>query len=467
MPIITENNRQGLQKGQHHYKEVKMLRKGLYVVIPLIMALILAISLPVFAQPTPVPCTNEGACGQVKVVQVPFPWQFWAYTIDETSGNVTSIIDKIRISPTWLNPPPGQPAGEGKIFVTRWWALVNEPIELEALVWEFDDNGIPSLEPPRNLAPWEPLGTNEVKAGEDLIYEFLLPDAGIASGAAFIAYEVRSGEDEVAAEVVGHFLNELALLPQPVGSPPIIEVRVNFDIHNNTDYDFTNFELDFDGLDFTCTDIENAIGFVVGGDTWGVDPLIVRPIPGGTEVKWVEPCRPIKYCQWLHGGLSFQLNDLIVGDGVTVQGYWTQFRPKVWCVEGVNPHGKNIPPAGWSTLPGRKGGQNEDGFYQLFYCVPPCWPTPDDPVDPKSVKIWVGTKDLGPLFGGYDNEVVIKITEAPGADPAEKKIGSQKGKASAVKSHVTLPSDPVLFLIDVDGNVIARCDECLVPPFPK
>ena len=438
------------------------------------MALILAISLPTFAQPAPVPCTEEGACGQVKVAQVPFPWQFWAYAIDETSGYVTSIIDKIRISPTWLNPPPGQPAGEDKIFITRWWALVDRPIELEALVWEFDANGMPLPEPPRNLALWEPLGTTEVTDKEDVIYEFLLPDAGMASGAALIAYEVMVGEDGATTELIGHFLNELAVLLPPDGlSKPIIEVRVNFDIHNNTDYDVTNFELDFDGLvDFTCVEIEKAVGFVVGtiGESWGLneDNLpIVRPIPSGTEVKWVEPCRPIKNCQWLHGGLSFRLRDLIMGDDVTVQGYWTQLRPKVWCVEGVNPSGKNIPPAGWSTLPGRKGGQNEDGFYQLCYCVPPCWPTPDDPVDPSSMSIWVGTKDLGPLFGGYDNEVVVKITEAPGAIPAEKKIGSQKGKAGAVKSHITLPSDPVLFLVDINGDVIARCGKCLVPPPPK
>jgi hypothetical protein len=83
------------------------------------------------------------------------------------------------------------------------------------------------------------------------------------------------------------------------------------------------------------------------------------------------------------------------------------------------------------------------------------------------MSISVGTEDLGPLFGGYDNKVVVKITEAPGTIPTEKKIGSQTGKAGAVKSHITLPSDPVLFLVDVDGNVIARCGKCLVPPPPK
>ncbi len=40
--------------------------------------------------------------------------------------------------------------------------------------------------------------------------------------------------------------------------------------------------------------------------------------------------------------------------------------PKIGCIETVNPHGKNIPPAGSTTLPGSKGGQNEDGFYELI-----------------------------------------------------------------------------------------------------
>ena len=34
--------------------------------------------------------------------------------------------------------------------------------------------------------------------------------------------------------------------------------------------------------------------------------------------------------------------------------------PEVSCIETVNPSGKNIPPAGSTTLPGSKGGQNED-----------------------------------------------------------------------------------------------------------
>jgi hypothetical protein len=40
--------------------------------------------------------------------------------------------------------------------------------------------------------------------------------------------------------------------------------------------------------------------------------------------------------------------------------------PQAACRPSTNPAGNNIPPAGSSSLPGPKGGQNPDGFYQLF-----------------------------------------------------------------------------------------------------
>ncbi|HEX2359465.1 MAG TPA: hypothetical protein VHH72_06585, partial [Solirubrobacterales bacterium] len=36
-----------------------------------------------------------------------------------------------------------------------------------------------------------------------------------------------------------------------------------------------------------------------------------------------------------------------------------------FCEETVNPHGQNVPPAGSTTLPGPKGGINDDGFYEV------------------------------------------------------------------------------------------------------
>ena len=36
-----------------------------------------------------------------------------------------------------------------------------------------------------------------------------------------------------------------------------------------------------------------------------------------------------------------------------------------FCKETVNPHGQNVPPAGSTTLPGPRGGINDDGFYKV------------------------------------------------------------------------------------------------------
>lgn len=139
--------------------------------------------------------------------------------------------------------------------------------------------------------------------------------------------------------------------------------------------------------------------------------------------------------------------------------------PEVWCIETVNPHGKNIPPAGSTTLPGPKGGQNEDGFYELFA---------EDNKDPNPeifVVVDIGSDNvLGTdddiRFGPYENGTKIKYTEAKGATPSEKKMGSDKGQAGAIYWHIKGQGDMILMAIDDSGNV-GSCDCCLVPPKPK
>ena len=53
------------------------------------------------------------------------------------------------------------------------------------------------------------------------------------------------------------------------------------------------------------------------------NPLVVRPIDGGTEVKWIQPDRPLEHCEWLHVGLVFRIPGFIDDVSATVQGYWT------------------------------------------------------------------------------------------------------------------------------------------------
>lgn len=334
------------------------MKKWLYLSIVLVPLLILGALIPVFAQDQPpVSCTDTPEYCQVKVAQVPIPWQFWGVeVIVQNDGTaVTNIIDRIRISPTWLNPTAGQPVGEGDVFVSRRFAVVPATvgvIPLNELVWDFEnDTPIPAhpdldwqrpLEEERLLEQGLPPFI-KVTANEDLVLPI---NVSADNSAVLVVYEVMADATGAPSPVVGHFMNEAVLAPTVNPGPldpvvQIVEGLVNFDVHNNTQFEVTNFELDFLGIDFTCHNVTSALGSVVGTDPlelWGANennPLVVRPIEGGTEVKWVQPDRPLKHCEWLHGGLSFTLQDLIDGEvvvdgtavNVTVQGYWTVIVP--------------------------------------------------------------------------------------------------------------------------------------------
>jgi hypothetical protein len=116
-----------------------------------------------------------------------------------------------------------------------------------------------------------------------------------------------------------------------------------------------------------------------------------------------------------------------------------------FCEESVNPHGQNTPPAGSTTLPGPNGGQNEDGFYRIG----------SDAGTPVSVVTG------GVTFGPFDSGSVVKYTQAPGATPSAKTIGSDNGQAGAVIIHITGPDE--LVVRTVDGSTTT----CFVPPPPK
>ena len=130
--------------------------------------------------------------------------------------------------------------------------------------------------------------------------------------------------------------------------------------------------------------------------------------------------------------------------------------PDVDCVETVNPHGKKIPPAGSTTLPGPKGGQNEDGFYELLAV---------DAVDPNP-SLFVFDTGSGTVFGPFANNDKIKYTEDADATPESKKIGSTNGKAGAIAAHIIGNGDPALLAFDAAGN-LSDPVFCLVPPPPK
>ncbi|MFC1940956.1 hypothetical protein ACFLWL_00880 [Chloroflexota bacterium] len=123
--------------------------------------------------------------------------------------------------------------------------------------------------------------------------------------------------------------------------------------------------------------------------------------------------------------------------------------PLVWAIEAVNPHGKTIPPAGSTTLPGPKGGKNDDGFYKLLT---------DDICDAEP-EIYIAG------FGPVPIGTVVKVTEAKGATLSFKKMGSSNGQAGAVSYHIITPTDLVITAIDDSGNIGTGI--LLVPPPPK
>ena len=131
--------------------------------------------------------------------------------------------------------------------------------------------------------------------------------------------------------------------------------------------------------------------------------------------------------------------------------------PVARCIETVNPHGQTVPPAGSTTLPGPRGGQNEDGFYQVLGT---------DNLDEDDVEVFVEDTESGVIFGPFPSGTNIKYTEANGATPNAKPIGSSNGQAGAVVVHITGNGDAAVYAVDAAGNVSERA-ACLVPPPPK
>ena len=217
-----------------------------------------------------------------------------------------------------------------------------------------------------------------------------------------------------------------------------------------------------EGIEALTTDVWWEVTACDPGLTVTLDPIVRYDVPGGTTVEFAETITvandPELSCGILDAMVAFYANShpdtegALVGTQEIIIHVLDVAPPVVECVESVNPHGKNIPPAGKTTLPGPKGGQNEDGFYELL-ATDNC----DDPAN--IIEIYVSG------FGPFASGTVVKFTEAPGAAPSMKKIGSSKGQAGAVICHIILPTDPVVTAVDAAGNV-GTCT-CFVPPPPK
>ena len=70
------------------------------------------------------------------------------------------------------------------------------------------------------------------------------------------------------------------------------------------------------------------------------------------------------------------------------------------------------------------------------------------------------------VFGPYAAGTKIKWTQAPGAEPSEKPMGSAQGSAGAVAWHLRGQGDMLVYAVDASGNSSSPL-VCLVPPLPK
>ena len=120
--------------------------------------------------------------------------------------------------------------------------------------------------------------------------------------------------------------------------------------------------------------------------------------------------------------------------------------PTVTCEPTTNPSGDNVPAAGENPA----AGQNPDGFYVL---------TATDAVDPNPELTLADTGSTA-TFGPFASGTKIKLTQAPGATPA------QKAGTGAIDWQIRTKGDGSVTATDASGNTSAPV-ACKVAPAPK
>jgi hypothetical protein len=204
---------------------------------------------------------------------------------------------------------------------------------------------------------------------------------------------------------------------------------------------------------------DRDIDFVVGGQNAGTATPqngSLPATPGGNAVSFNYTV-PGNECDSL-GTDTIMVGTTIAGQlqSIDLSKEWVDtIAPEAQCAENGNPHG-NKPHA-----PGKGGqGQNQDGFYELLAtdnlsgasCAP--------------LELFLTDNGSGTVFGPFEVGTVIKYTQAPGAPPKQKEMGSDNGQAGNVDHHVFGNGDAVLTATDQSGNT-SEPVSCLVPPPPK
>jgi len=229
----------------------------------------------------------------VKDRQIPVPWQWW----QTPSWNV--ITDVIQLSDTFDRP----------VLIQREWAVVREPVPLDALNWDLQLEWLP-----------DPQGEVWLRPGDQTFLE--IPVDPRVDGAVLVRYTVNG---ELRAQPVPEvrFVNEALLAPvDPTyekRQPAIMGSLSNFDVINLGDVPYTNLELDIRNVQ-----PEHILGWYQGANAWGLHPdgsgPAIRALPQ-TEVMWADFWNPLPYCETRHFGIE------LVGDATPpcgVQAYWTQ-----------------------------------------------------------------------------------------------------------------------------------------------
>jgi hypothetical protein len=120
--------------------------------------------------------------------------------------------------------------------------------------------------------------------------------------------------------------------------------------------------------------------------------------------------------------------------------------PAVACLPGTNPGGSVVL---------RKGGLSPSGFMKLVAT---------DAVDPAPLVFLLDTGS-GTIWGPFPSGMAVKYTQAPGATPGAKEMGSDEGGGIEIL-HVRGKGDPAVRGKDAVGNESAPL-VCPVPPGGK
>lgn len=203
----------------------------------------------------------------------------------------------------------------------------------------------------------------------------------------------------------------------------------------------------------TETQIIPAAGF----DTTGYWDIEIDPI--GQRIWYTAPgAGEIRSANFDGSDVQVELSNLGTPYGLALQ---LNEAPEASCNETVNPHGNTVPPAGSTTPPGPKGGQNDDGFYEV---------SAEDADGPDPLEVFVEDTGSGTIFGPYASGTKIKYTEANGATPSATPMGGNNGggngQSVAVDWHIKGTGDAAVFAVDGLGAVSPSVS-CLVPPPPK